>query len=195
MTGEILTQLTGPDGWPVTLADMYRELRLDPEGDPPTHPEDNQLTDLIAAATGQVDGPDGILGRALLTQRWQLILPGFPPETILLPLPPLQSVEAVRVRQSDHSWLELETDAYQLVPHELGQALRPADGTDWPSTVTHDQAVQIDFTCGYGEAADVPMPVRSAIRRLVAHLFWGREEAGDMPISLGRLLGSYRVYL
>ncbi|GAB5500984.1 MAG: hypothetical protein PsegKO_32950 [Pseudohongiellaceae bacterium] len=194
MAGEILTVRTGPDGYPVTLADMYRELRLDPEGDPPSHPEDAQLSDLIAAATDELDGPDGILGRALLTQTWRLTLPGFPAETIVLPLPPLQSVEAMKVRQPDGSLVALAEDAYQLVPHELGQALRPADGIDWPTSTGADQSVQIDYICGYGGPADVPPRIRSAIRRLVAHLFWGREEAGRMPVSLSRLLASYRVW-
>lgn len=45
-----VVSLTEPVAEPVTLEEMYAFLRLDAEGSPPTHPDDDMLRDFIVAA-------------------------------------------------------------------------------------------------------------------------------------------------
>ncbi len=77
---------TSPAELPVSIFEARSHLRVD-------HSEDDALiAGYIAAATDALDGRDGLLGRALVTQRWRLVLDAFPAGPIVLPLPPLRSV-------------------------------------------------------------------------------------------------------
>ena len=60
--------------------------------------------------------------------------------------------------------------------------------------------IEIDITCGYGDAsADVPEPLRQAIRLLVAHWYENRGliasggEVAALPQSAAALIAPYRV--
>lgn len=61
-------------------------------------------------------------------------------------------------------------------------------------------AVQIDFSCGYGVAAgDIPAPLRQAVLILTAHFFENREllrqpsDGQAAPMSVAGLLAPYRL--
>ena len=63
-----LKLITAPASTPVSLVEVksyMRELTTD---------QDTLFTSLIAAATSYLDGPNGYLGRAIITQTWELYL-------------------------------------------------------------------------------------------------------------------------
>ena len=113
-----LKLITPPSGEPLTLAEARAHLRLDVSGSPPSSPDDALLTTLITLARQNFDGRDGWIGRALMTQTYDLLLDGFPgnhmfdylyrgqphfrmgrhrrEEAISIPLPPLQSVASIK---------------------------------------------------------------------------------------------------
>src|SRR5262245_61367182 len=85
-----LRLLTPPDTPPVSLDEAKAHLRVDHTDD------DNYITALIAAATTYLDGWNGVLGRAMITQEWELVLDAFPcGDAIEIPLGPLQDVSRV----------------------------------------------------------------------------------------------------
>lgn len=182
-----LTLISGPAQQPVTLAEARLHLRLDASGDPPTHPEDSLVEMLITATTGHLDGADGVLRRALVTQRWRLSLGAFPIGAIKLPLPPLQSVEAV-------SYVDADGEEQSFADYAVDPAFGCIRGA-WPS----GSDVRIDFTAGYGGAGNVPAPLKAAILLHVGHLYANREAVNignittELPLAYDALIYPYRL--
>jgi len=203
-----LTLVTAPPTWDL-LADAKRQLRID------TSDEDVLLTALIAAAVEHLDGRDGILGRALLTQTWDLKVDAFPSATpqnpyaaIDIPLPPLQSVDGVTYVDASGNVQTVSTAAYTV---DLGGKwpgkVTPALGSAWPPTAAIPDAVTIRFTAGYAASAGspsddgggVPAGIKHAVMLLVAHWYENRVPVNignivnALPMTVAALLAPHRV--
>ena len=92
----MLTLLQGPQSLPVSIPEVKAAGRLDGLDES----EDVVIAGLIRSAVAEIDGAHGWLGRALISQSWTLWLDHFP-RTIRVPLPPLQSVDAIRYDDAD----------------------------------------------------------------------------------------------
>lgn len=180
--------LAGPLVEPLTLAEAKAFLRVE-------HDEDDALiTTLIAAARAAIEARTG---RALMSQSWRMVLDSWPAEGRIAVTPaPLRAIAAVRVYGDDG--LAQELDAGSFVSNTAA-APGVIGFIPW-NVVAPGRAVagiEIDVTCGYGDAAaDVPAPLRQAVRLLLAHFYEYRgplaaPEAG--PASLAALLAPYRV--
>jgi uncharacterized phiE125 gp8 family phage protein len=123
---------------------------------------DEVMDALITAARQQIDGAEGWLGRALITQAWRGTLDRFPCWEMNIPLPPLQDVLAINYIDGTGAQIEFPDSDYQIVPGRRPY-ITPAFGKTWPATRCQSDAVSIDFVVGYGEPGDVPEPIRSAI--------------------------------
>ncbi|TIW40787.1 MAG: hypothetical protein E5V61_27450 [Mesorhizobium sp.] len=168
----MLTLVTPPDAFPVTLAEGRAQL-----GIKVTTVHDTLINRLIAAATGKLDGDSGILGRALITQQWKLTLDCFPGE-IVVPLPPVQSVDEITYLDPAGDEQTLATDQYAVLGVAGSSRARivPAYGKAWPATRDFPESVTVSFTAGYGDDEEsVPEPLRAAILLHVGHLFENRE--------------------
>ncbi|QUS39553.1 hypothetical protein RPMA_12430 [Tardiphaga alba] len=131
---------------------------------------DATMDSFIKAARQKLDGPDGLLQRALNTQTWKLLLPGFPCEPIMIPLPPLISISSVRYYDSSGVLQTIDPASYEVLQGQR-PALATISNTSWPNTQHRFGAVEITFIAGYGPlATDVPEPIRSAIALLVSHM-------------------------
>jgi uncharacterized phiE125 gp8 family phage protein len=85
-----LTLITPPTVQPISLVEAKQHLRVVDNDD------DDIIQLYIQAATEYVDGPYGFLGRALVTQVWQLTLDSFSAaHEIKIPLPPLQGIISI----------------------------------------------------------------------------------------------------
>ncbi len=192
---------TSPAALPVSLAEAKAHLRVDHNTD------DVLISSYIAAATEALDGRDGLLGRALVTQRWRLVLDAFPAGPIVLPLPPLRSVVALTYNPLDgSSAVTMSPSAYSVAG--IGDAdkatISPAAGLRWPSTSASPGAVSVSFEAGYGDADDVPAPIRAAILQHVGTLYESRESvlvsqfgakgASVLPHAYSDLIAPYRLY-
>ena len=62
--------------------------------------QDSVIQDYIDSAVAEIDGIAGMLNRALITQSWTAVMDDFP-SSIVLPLPPGQSVTSVKYYDSD----------------------------------------------------------------------------------------------
>jgi hypothetical protein len=197
-----LIRTSPPAVLPVSLAEVKAAGRLDDE-------DDAHVAALIRTAVERVDGPDGEIQRALITQSWELRLDHFPgywfsrgpyvswPPTwypreyeIEIPLPPLQSVDSITYVSGG---LEVMMNASEYtvagVDDRHKARLRPV--TAWPGTDDVLEAVIVSFTCGYGDSwNDVPESIRMGITAMVRDLFDSCESG--LP---DKLLMPYRVDL
>ncbi|MEI8714781.1 head-tail connector protein [Mesorhizobium sp. ISC11] len=168
----MLTLVTPPEGLPVSLAEAKAQL-----GIKVTTVHDAMINRLIAAVTAKLDGESGMLGRALVTQEWTMTLDYFPAE-IVVPLPPLQSVEEITYLDAAGEEQTLATNNYAVLGIAGSKRARivPAYGKTWPATRDFPESVTVSFTAGYGDDEDsVPEPLRAAILLHVGHLFENRE--------------------
>ena len=186
-----LTRVTAPAEEPVALESAKRHLGVDLTAD------DDMIGRLVAAARLQAES---YLGRALITQVWDLHLDRFPVWTIDLPRPPLQSIESVSYVDADGATRTLPAERYQVDTASAPGRITPAYGQTWPATRAVANAVTVRFKAGYGDGAtDVPEDIRQALLLLVGSFYEHREDlvAGPAPTALPRgamaLLHPYRM--
>jgi uncharacterized phiE125 gp8 family phage protein len=164
---------------------------------------DGMLSRLIAAATEKLDGRDGLLGRALHPQSWELVLPGFPGRQIELPLPPTLEVLSVSYLDGDRQEQQLtEGEGFRVIPGGWeGHMLVPTAGQTWPATAGEPDAVRIRFRAGYQLAAGkstVPEQIRQMIGLTVNTWFAQREQivtgtiVARVPDAVLPLVDAYR---
>lgn len=194
--------ITPPILQPVSLA----EVKTGAGFDLTDTSEDARIAGLTRAAVQLVDGPDGEIQRALITQTWELRLDAFPgywpcrphirwpsnfcpPKTeIEIPLPPLQAVTSITYLSGGDE-VTLDSSEYTVagVGDRHRARIRPVSA--WPSTDDVLEAVTIEFRCGYGDSwNDVPESIRLAIVAKVQALYDGCENG-----LAETLLRPYRV--
>lgn len=171
----------------VTWAEADAHLRLD--GDDTQQP---YVESLIAAASGYIDGPDGILRRAVGEQTLELRGCGFH-HTLTLPFGPVSALTSVK-------YLDAAGDE-QTVPAEIyysaGDNLYLGYGQTWPSPRGDAECVRIRYVAGWA-AEDTPAPLKAAVLLLVGHWYANREAVavGDatapLPLAVDALLAPYR---
>lgn len=147
---------------------VWDHLRVDLSGSP-AEPDDKAMISLYRdGVQAHLDGWDGILGRAIVTQTWEMKLRSFPLRTdriygdvrMLIPLPPLQSVSSITYIDADGVTQTLASSEYTVIVGS--NAVVPAYGKTWPGTRDVPEAVTVTFVAGYGTADDVPDGIVSA---------------------------------
>lgn len=169
----------------VTLDEAKAHCRVD--GDE----ENAHLTGLIAAATSWLDGRNGQLGRALITQTWEYRLTGFPSgrEKIEIPLPPLQSVGGIAYTDVDGEAQTFDTAGLVVSTGAFLGCIRPGWDQTWPSARNDADTVTITFTAGYGAAEEsVPQSLRHAALLLIGHWYENRE-----AVQIGRIVSTQHM--
>ncbi|HXH37553.1 MAG TPA: DNA-packaging protein [Thermoanaerobaculia bacterium] len=211
-----LQLITPPAVEPVVLADAKLFLRLD------TAADDAMVTALIVAARRRVEA---ITARALITQVWKYYLDAFPggdfwslsrplgvrplhreiyslPHqlAIQVPLPPLQSVASVKYIDPAGILQTLDPTLYTVDAISEPARIVPAYGTWWPLTQAVPNAVQVQFTAGYGaDGTFVPAELVAALKLVCATLYENRQTvlidatAVELPFGADALLMPYRA--
>lgn len=200
-----LTLIIPPEVEPLSLAEVKSHLRVDHTDD------DATIAMYIAAARSYVDGEDGFLGRALVTQTWLLTLDEFPEDEIKIPLPPLQSVVSITYDDPDgNSVAVAPADYYVDVAKEPGWVV-PISGADWPTPLEAINAVRIQFVAGYEApggspedlTANIPPAIKQGMLLLIGEWF-DEKRADEILANLDRfpfprasqlLLRPFRVQL
>src|SRR5262245_32745258 len=156
-----LRLITAPTVEPLTLAETKQHLRVDHDDD------DDLIAAYIAAAVSYCDGEYGFLGRALVTQTWELVLDNFPLHEIKIPLPPLQSVESIKYDDSAGDEQVVATDSYWVdAASEPGWIVPATAG--WPTAVLDAvNSVRVRFVAGYDPTTDSPPDYRANVPRAV----------------------------
>jgi uncharacterized phiE125 gp8 family phage protein len=117
---------------------------------------------------------------------------------IVVPHPPLASVQNVKYMDGDGVQQTLDPSVYVVRTAEVPGEIVPAFGQVWPSPRFQSDAVSVDFTCGYGDAAAVPDAVKRAILMIVDNLYENRGTQSpvqlyEIPQAATWLLGPCRV--
>lgn len=171
--------VTPPAAEPLTVADVRARLGLGADI------VDATITSWIKSARQRLDGPEGELGRALITQTWDHSLDVFPPavmdadywrrdrvklsgpvwsgfEGIPL-LPPVQSITSVSYVDTAGSTQTVAPGDYRLIQGDR-PLLAPIRGGSWPSTYLDYGAITVRMVSGYGASgASVPEPILTAM--------------------------------
>jgi uncharacterized phiE125 gp8 family phage protein len=185
-----LVLLEGPAAPLVSLEEAQVHLRTE------IAEESALVASLVAAATAQAEA---FCRRRFVTQRWRATFNAFPAGAIVLPHPPLASVESVTYVDGAGVMQTLDEAAYVVRTAETPGEIVSAFGTRWPATRQVIDAVAVEFTCGYGAPEDVPEPIRRAVLLLVGTLYANRESvvtgtiAAELPHTAEWLLGPFRV--
>ena len=185
------TLLTGPALEPVSLLDVKGHLRVDEDDD------DALLTAAIAAARIHVESATR---RVLIEQAWRIHLDRWPRKRVVrLPVAPLVSVDAIRIRDGEGGPTEVAAEDYEVDAASVPGRLVLAATAPTPAG-RRANAIEIDVTAGYGPTTlDVPSPLRHAVMMLVAHWYEhrgavGHDRAGDIPpLGYTALIAPYRI--
>lgn len=171
------TQLTPPAAEPLTLAEAKLHLRVDAG----ITDDDSLITALIVTARQQAEHRTG---RALVTQQWRHSVDAFPADSLELPLPKLQSVQAVSYLDSNGTRQTLANNEYDVIADELVGRIIPAYGKSWPSCREHPGSVRVDYTCGYGAAVDVPQSIKAWMLLAIGAWYENREAlSSGQPVA------------
>jgi len=182
---------------PLQLADALAYCRVTDSAEIPS----------VEGATGAArEYVERMTARALTAQSWVLTAEDWhhvydcaDARTIRLERTPLRTVESVKYYDAQTGILTTWDAAnYHVLPgHEPGRLVRDADAS-WPDVAERPDGVQITFTCGYAEPADVPSDLVQAVRFLARHFYDHRalatsERVTAVPYTLECLLDSRRV--
>lgn len=176
----------------ITLAEAKAHLRIDGSD------EDVLIGGVIASAIQHLDGRGGITGRALVTQSWRLETCRPDCSRIYLDMPPVQTISQVQYR-SGGQLLTWADGQWRLAFEGNRAKLVAAEGVSWPGTDDREDAWQVTFIAGYGAAADVPAPIRSAALLLIGSWYQQREQhitgtiVAELPVGVDRLLTPFRA--
>jgi uncharacterized phiE125 gp8 family phage protein len=159
-----------PTELPVTMDEVKGHMNV-------THTEDDgKIAGYLAAVVDGLDGPEGLLGRALITQTLEYTLDSFPRRPIDLPLAPMQSVSSITYIDTNGDSQTLAAATYRVLnadnPMRRGR-IELAYGSTWPSTRRIEQAVTVTYVAGFGARNAVPEHIRLLIMYGVkAHYDW-----------------------
>jgi uncharacterized phiE125 gp8 family phage protein len=181
--------ITPPASEPVELAEMKTQLGV-------THTQhDAIIGSFISAAREECEQ---ILGRSLLPQTWENVLPCFPPGAIKLFWPSIIAVSSIKyIDASTANETTLPADQYYLDKHNEPGLITRAQGVSWPATLDVTNAVRVTYTAGYADAATVPASIKNWIKLAVEHMYdrCDSDESTKIPDGFcGGLLDRYRIW-
>lgn len=156
-----LRRIVEPSVLAVSLDDLKSHLR------PPDGEDDHQIYKVLAPAA--IAAAERRTGRQFINSTWEFSLDRFPQncEPIELPISPATGVVAISYTGTDGDSGAVNVESLRVDVAREPATVRPAHGESWPATRAGDSVV-VQFTAGYGEAAeDVPSDIRAAILLIV----------------------------
>jgi uncharacterized phiE125 gp8 family phage protein len=182
---------SGPLVEPISLIEAKAHCRVDNDA------EDTLIASLVLAARLHIERH---LDLALISQNWSLYLDQWPGTSFIeLPLAPLITVDAIRLYSNTGSSVSIDPGLYIIDQASRRPRVARNDGQGWPAPGRTINGIEIAFTSGYGATADdVPMPIRQAVKMLVAHWYEVREpvllghDAETVPSTVASLIAPYR---
>lgn len=184
-----LTIFSAPAAEPVSLVEAKSHLRV-------TSTDDDTLISALIVATREQ--AEAFTRRSLVTQTWDLTLDRFP-ETIEVPLPPLQSITSISYVDEEGVTQTMASSDYTVDTKSSPGRIVPAYGTSWPTTREIINAVTVRFVAGYGAALDVPQAIKNGMLLHIGHLYANRESVNiggvvtQIPLTTDWLYAPYRI--
>jgi uncharacterized phiE125 gp8 family phage protein len=160
---------------PLTIQDVIDQCQL---GEIP----DDQRRLVNGYITGARQLIERRLRRQLCTATWKLQLDEFPGVIEIGDKLPIKTIVHVKYYDANGTLTTLTPAAtyYQtdLASEQRPARIMPAYGTTWPSTRADTfNAVEIQFTAGYGGASSVPQAIKNGMLLLIANWYENREQS------------------
>jgi len=181
---------TAPEETAVSLATVKGHLNL-------TRPDhDTWIGNAIVAAERYAEG---YTNRQLIQAAYDVYFDRFPQPggVIELPKPPLAEITSIKYIDDTTGTLTTWDSAEYVVDivSERGRVWEQ-DDFSWPTPRIIRHAVVIRMTCGYSDAASVPLEISQALLLLIGHWFSNREAAvgfsvTEIPFGVNALLDHY----
>ena len=148
---------------------------------------DAELEEKIRGITEEVEHK---LGRALITQTWEVTLDYFPVSgEIKLPMAPLESVKTVKFYDATGVLRTLSPQDYLVDTKSAPGWLLPAPGCAWPATQSRVNAVEVQYTCGYGPTeGSVPPAIKEYIVGVIENYYYPNPNAQYLARRLDRFM-------
>ena len=205
--------VTPPAEEPVTAAELQSYLKMDSTTLP-----DTEANNLITEARQYIEQVTGI---AFVTQVWQYFLDNWPvyeevwwngvvqgarnmlyggtPEPVLLPIYPVQTLDSIITYDENSAGTAVVISSV----FDVDTAQKPArfalkQGATWPIATRTLNAIEIEYTAGFGAASDVPQVLKRAVLAMAAGLYSHRGddcELADIYRTSGAagLMATYTV--
>lgn len=177
----------------ISLADIKAHCRVDHDDD------DAYLTALVATAQSMLDGPDGMVGRALVTQTWRLRTSRLTgKQRLMLPVNPVIGITSIKFYDAaDVEQTVSDVPGYFRLVANLERAFVEPRET-WLAMFDRPDAVEVVFTAGFGDVADVPPNLIHAAKMMVSHWYENREAVSEramvpVPLAAETLVNLDRV--
>lgn len=185
-----LILMEGPAAAPVTLEDFRDHVRVEHRD------EDMLIQSYLDSAASLMDGPSGILGRCMVSQKWRQDFAGWSARLALR----LPDVSAAEVTYTDAAGAELIVDPadYEIVEDIGGAVLVFTPGFAFPTLGVSARPLRVTMTAGYGAPRDVPFALRQALMMLAAHWRSTREavlvgvSVASVPLGFEALIAPFR---
>ena len=176
----------------VSAAEIRTHCRIDHTD------EDVYLDRLVATAEAVMRN----LGISVITTAFQGRLPAFPDGRIIaLPVAPLVSVTSVTYYDADNTQQTLDASKYTVDSYAVPGQVQLAYTEIWPTTYDRTDAVEIEWTAGYGAtSATAPADLLHAIELLVGHWYENRETvligtiSKSIELAFSDLIQHHRIY-
>jgi uncharacterized phiE125 gp8 family phage protein len=166
---------TQPTAEPLTIDELKNRLRVT------TCDFDSELQDLLKAARIAVEDQSY---RKLITQTVEMHIEDFPGTfgDIAIRLAPVSAITHIKYYDADGTLTTLTPVAtyYQtdFASEQRPARIMPAYGQTWPSVRADTyNAVEIQFTAGYGVASSVPQSIKNGMLLLIANWYENREQS------------------
>lgn len=164
--------------------------------------QDSLLLAYLAAAVSYLEGPSGVTGLCLVEQTWLNRFSSFPIQSVIELTPgKIIAVESVTYIDADGVSQVLSSVYYDLILINGRALLALVPGATWPETDPQSlQAVEIEFTAGFGETgAAVPATIKQAIKLMIGHWYEHREavvvgnvSTNELPLAVKALLAPWQ---
>lgn len=186
--------VTHPESEPVSLLEVKQYMRIDDNSD------DVVIADQIMEARRLIEDVSGL---AFITQSWRLSLDRWPSggeawwdgvremsitelynsstlHSVALPRFPLQSITSVTVYdEASNASVITGSDVFDVDTYQTPGRMTLKRGQTWPVALRANDAIQIVYVAGYTNAANVPAPMKRAVKQLSAFLYSHRGDDCD----------------
>lgn len=161
--------------------------------------QDTYIGTLITAADEFIENE---LCKALITQTWTVSVPGPAVNGwLVLPVNPVIGITTLKYYDSDNVLQTLTVSDFFLYKTQDLAYLRPNTGISWPNTYDRPDAIEVVFTAGYGDAADVPASIKHAVKLVIGDWFEHRASAivgvpsvpAHMVATVDRLISNHKI--
>lgn len=187
--------VTGPASEPVTASELRTHLRADA-----TELPDGEANALITEARAEIENTTGI---AFLTQTWRLALDRWPAggeqwwdgvrEGSILELYgsntlrsvdllrwPLASITSVTTYdEASNATSVTVATVFDVDTYRTPGRMTLKRGATWPVALRSSNAIEIVYVAGYTSAANVPAPMKRAVKQLAAFMYSHRGDDCD----------------